>query len=93
MLIWFFTILDFLVLLIVLFAQLGIHDHWRLLIGGAVYLILKGLVFRGSALSTIDLVFGVYMLIMLLGARWFISWLLIIWLAYKIIVTVFGRPS
>ena len=90
MLIWFFTILDAIVLVIVLLAQLGVWDHWRFILGGAGYLILKGLAFRGELLSTVDLVFGVYMLIMLLGARWFITWLLVAWLIYKIFFSFFG---
>lgn len=91
MLIWFFTILDIFILLIVLFAQLGIFDHWRLFIGGAIYLILKGIAFRGELMSMIDLAGGVYLIIMLLGARWFISWLLIIWMAYKIFTVLFNK--
>ncbi len=91
MLIWFFTILDFLILLIVLFAQLGVYGHWRLFVVGAAYLILKFWAFKGEVLSTIDLVGGIYLLIMALGARWFISWLLIIWLGYKIFLTFFYR--
>lgn len=91
MLIWFFTVLDVLVFFIVLFAQFGIFEHWRLLLAGAGYLILKGLAFKGDLLSTIDLVFGIYILLMLIGARWLIvSLLLLIWLFYKTFITFTG---
>jgi len=91
MLVWFFTILDFFVILIVFLAQIGVYSHWRLFIVGAAYLILKGIAFKGEILSLIDLIGGVYLLIMALGATWFISWLLILWLAYKIFLVFFYR--
>jgi hypothetical protein len=91
MIVWILTILDFFVMLIILFAQLDIFHYWRFFIFGAAYMIGKGFLFRGDFFSVIDIGIGIYLLIMLLGAHWFISWIILVWLAYKVMVPFFYR--
>ncbi|RJQ17610.1 hypothetical protein C4573_01370 [Candidatus Woesearchaeota archaeon] len=84
MLVWLFTIVDMIILLVVLLTQLGLATPWRILTVCAAVLILKGIAFKGEFMSVVDLIFGVYIILMIFGARWFISYLLMFWLAYKI---------
>jgi len=87
MLLWLlFTVLDFFIAGSVLLTHFGVLDSWRILFSGAVYLIGKGFMFQGSFLSILDIVCGVYLLLMLLGVRSFIDYIVFGYLIYKVLI-------
>lgn len=61
----FFGFLDFLSAILILLAPYGLAP-FRLLLGSALYLGLKGYMFRGDFFSTIDMVIGFYCLLALI---------------------------
>jgi len=77
-----FGFLDFLVAILLFITP----DHIapvRLLIGAGLYLIAKGIIYKGDLLSAIDLFIGVYCLIAILLPITFLSFLLGVYLFIK----------
>lgn len=87
MLIWLFSILDF----VVLFDLIVTHYNWLispiLILFSIIYLIAKGIIFFGELLSMLDLLVALYFILFLFGIN--VSLLFyfgVIFLIYKIIM-------
>ncbi|MAE13531.1 hypothetical protein CMO92_03120 [Candidatus Woesearchaeota archaeon] len=86
MIVWLFHIADLFVLVTMVGTHLGLLDSWRALLGGAAYLLGKGWFYRGDFMSMIDMVLGIYLIMMLFGAAWTLTWIAVAWFLYKFIV-------
>ena len=87
MILWLlFTVMDFAVATMILLTHTGVLDSWRLLLSAAAYLIGKGIMFQGSLLSLLDIVCGLYLLIMLFGVRTFFDYAIFAYLLYKVLM-------
>ncbi|MCD4666219.1 hypothetical protein K8R47_00215 [archaeon] len=85
-----FTLIDFLVLIVII----GTHFSWFntpfLAIIAALYLIIKGFAFFGEILSILDLISGIYLILMLFNVKFAIVYFIIIFFLYKIFVGFAG---
>lgn len=84
-------LMDALVAALMLSMHLEIIAGWRLAIIGALYLIGKGIVLRGSFLSILDILAGVYLILMLAGLRTFLAYIFAAVLVYKLIASLVMR--
>ncbi len=82
-----FGLADLFTAVIMILLQLDLVG-WRLPVSCALYLIIKGLIFRGDIASMIDMVVAVYILIMLLLGIWFITILCVVYLVIKGIMSL-----
>ena len=80
------TIVDFLISIVVLLSQVGIVDSWRLLLSAAIYLAGKGIIFRGDLLSILDIVSAAIIVLVLFGVKTFLTYIVIGYLLYKVVV-------
>jgi len=78
----FFGFLDFLSAFLLILAPYELSPL-RLLFGAALYLILKGYIFRGDLFSTIDMIIGFYCLLALILPIKFLSIIAGIYLFFK----------
>lgn len=78
----FFGFLDFLSAFLLVLAPYGAAPL-RLLLGAALYLGLKGYIYRGDLFSTIDMVIGIYCLLAMILPIKFISIVAGIYLFFK----------
>ena len=69
-----FGFLDFLIALLLFLTPDNLAPQ-RLLIGGALFLIAKGIIYKGDFLSTLDLVIGSYCILALFHPILFLSFL------------------
>ena len=82
---------DVFVAVLMVLTHLGILNEWRLAILGAAYLIGKGVVLRGSFLSILDILAGVYFILIMLGLRTFIVYIFLGIMVYKFLVSLIMR--
>jgi len=82
-------VLDFLSGIIMVLLHFGIIP-WNVAFGFALYLILKGIVFKSDFMSLFDLLMGVYMILMLFGIRTFITYIFAGYSLYKLFVSMFS---
>jgi hypothetical protein len=80
--------------LIALLVTIGLHfdliTGWRFPMGSVIYLIIKGIIFRGEFLSIIDLLIGIYLFLMIVfGVHWFLTYIVIAYFAYKLLLIIF----
>ena len=75
-----------------IFLLLSTYDHgpWRLIFMFSVYLIIKGVAWRGSIPSFLDLCIGVYMIMTLFFASTMISWIAFSYLGIKGLQSLVG---
>ena len=83
-----YTVMDFLVMVLIILKHYDIFGAWRFMLLAIVYLAGKWLMFRDNIMSWIDLIIAFYMILMILGASWFITWIAVIYLLQKIIFAV-----
>ncbi|MFP4118875.1 MAG: hypothetical protein ACLFTH_02360 [Candidatus Woesearchaeota archaeon] len=69
-----FGFLDFLIALLLFLTPDNLAPQ-RLLIGGALFLIAKGIIYKGDLLSTVDMVIGAYCLFALFHPLLLVSFL------------------
>ncbi|MBI2499605.1 hypothetical protein HYV88_05165 [Candidatus Woesearchaeota archaeon] len=84
-LIWVLAILDGVVALTLLGLQFGILQF--LAIPAAIYLFIKGLIFLVDPFSIIDIIIGIYILLMLVGLKIFLTYIFILYFVYKIFIS------
>ena len=88
MIIWVFTLLDLLVLVIASLAHFKIAFLSTALIISGAYLIIKFAIFR-EVMSGIDAVFGIYLILMtFFSVPGFMYYLMLGWFLYKIISAI-----
>ena len=91
MLLWLFFIGDLLSAIAIAGLHFDFISGWRFPIWCVVYLLAKALMFR-DFMSFIDALVAIYMIIMLVfGVAWFVTYLAIAWLAYKLFMTILFR--
>ncbi len=76
---------------LMLLMHLNVLHEWRLVIIGAVYLVGKGVMLRGSLLSILDILAGVYIVLLMLGLRTILVYVFILVLGYKFLVSLIMR--
>ena len=77
--------MDGIVALTLLGLQFSVFQF--LAIPAAIYLFIKGLIFLVDPFSIIDIIIGIYILLMLLGLKIFLTYIFILYLAYKIFIS------
>ena len=85
MLIWILNALDFIVAINIVALHFGFLQN--LAIFSIIYLILKGIIFIVDPFSIIDIIIGVYMILLLFGISTFLTWLFLSYLLYKIVIS------
>ncbi|MFA5797611.1 MAG: hypothetical protein WC916_06290 [Candidatus Woesearchaeota archaeon] len=91
MFIWLFALGDLLSMLAMINMHYDIIPGWRFPFVSILYLVMKGILFFGDALTFIDLFFAVYMILMLVfNVHWFLTYIGIVYFVYKIIVGFFS---
>lgn len=90
MILFFFTLIDLVVLVTTILGHFNVFGSMLPLALAAGYMFFKGLIFWGNIPSFIDLLVGVYLVLMILGVRWKLTALVVVWLANKIIVAFLG---
>jgi len=83
--------LDVLVAALMLATHLGAMHEWRIAIMGAAYLIGKGVIMRGSFLSILDIIIGIYFILIMLGVRTFLVYIFALVLVYKFVTSLIMR--
>jgi len=83
--------LDLLVAALMLATHLGFLNEWKIAMMVAAYLIGKGLMLRGSFLSVIDILAGIYFILLMLGVRTFLVYVFAIFLCYKFVTSLIMR--
>jgi len=84
-------LLDTIIGSLMLMTHLGILNEWRIAIVGAAYLIGKGIIFRGSFLSVLDILAGIYFILVMLGIRTFLVYVFFLVLIYKFVASLLMR--
>ncbi|MBN1645636.1 hypothetical protein JW868_01200 [Candidatus Woesearchaeota archaeon] len=77
------------VVAIIMLLELWDVSPWRLSLTAAFYLIFKGIAFRGSWMSTMDIAWGVYIILMMLGVHFFMTWVFLVYGVYKLFFSWF----
>ena len=84
-------ILDLVFALLMLLMHFDILTQWRIAFFGAVYWIGKGVIFRGSFLSVLDVIAGLYFLLVLSGVQTPLVFLFLGIMLYKFAVSFMMR--
>jgi len=84
-LIWVLAILDGIVALTLLGLQFGLLQF--LAIPAAIYLFIKGLIFLVDPFSIIDIIIGIYIILMLFGLKIFLTYIFVLYFIYKIFIS------
>jgi len=84
-------LLDTIVAALMIATHLGILHEWRIAIMSAAYLIGKGVIMRGSFLSILDIIIGIYFILILLGVRTILVYAFALVLVYKFVTSLIMR--
>jgi hypothetical protein len=84
----FFGIADLLTAIIIVLLQFSIVS-WNIAFIFAAYVIVKGLIFRDSIASYLDIGCGIYMIMMFFGLKIFLAYIVALYLAQKGVVSLF----
>jgi len=90
----FFLILGFIDTLIgalMLATHFGFLHEWRIAIMSFIYLTGKGFILRGSFLSLLDILAGIYFILIMLGVRTILVYAFALVLAYKLVASLIMR--
>jgi hypothetical protein len=87
----FLGILDVLFAGCMVLTQMGVLHSWRLALMGAFFWVAKGAIFRGSFLSVVDVVAGIYFIFVMLGVSSPITYLFLGIMVYKFVVSLVLR--
>jgi len=60
---------------------------WRAAFGFAMYLIIKGYLFKADFLSMVDLLMGVYMILAMFGIKTFFVYIFFAYVIYKFLIS------
>ena len=83
--------IDVVVGALMLATHLGMLHEWRIAIMGSIYLIAKAIAMRGSFLSLLDILAGIYFILMMLGVRTFLVYVFLLIMIYKFVVSLMMR--
>lgn len=83
--------IDVIVGALMLATHLGLVHEWRFAIMGAIYLIAKAIAMRGSFLSVLDILAGIYFILIMIGLRTFLVYVFMLIMIYKFVVSLMMR--
>jgi len=83
--------IDVIVGALMLATHLGLLHEWRIAFMGAIYLIAKAIALRKSFLSVLDILAGIYFILMMLGVRTFLVYVFLLIMIYKFVVSLMMR--
>lgn len=76
---------------LMLLTHMGILNEWRIAVMAVVYLVAKGVLLRGSFLSILDVLAGIYFVLIMLGLRTFLVYVFLAVFVYKFVVSLIMR--
>jgi len=71
--------------------HLDFLNEWKLALIFAFYLIIKAIIFRKSFLSILDILAGIYFLLIMAGVRTFLVYIFALIMIYKFVVSLMMR--
>ena len=87
----FLGLIDAIIAALMLATHFSLLHEWRLAIMSAAYLIGKGLLFRKSFLSYLDMMAGIYFILIMLGVRTIFVYVFALVLGYKLMTSLIMR--
>jgi len=87
----FLGLVDTIIGALMIATHLGVLHEWRLATMSAIYLIGKGVIFRSSFLSLLDIFAGIYFILIMMGVRTFLVYAFALVLAYKLVTSLIMR--
>jgi hypothetical protein len=90
----FFILLGFvdtIIAALMLATHWGLLHEWRIAIMSFVYLLGKSIVMRGSFLNFLDIMAGIYFILIMLGVRTIFVYAFALVLAYKLMASLIMR--
>ena len=84
-------LLDTIVAALMIATHLNILNEWRIAIMAAVYLVGKGIMMSGSFLSVLDIIIGIYFILIMLGVRTLLVYAFALILVYKFVTSLIMR--
>lgn len=89
MILKFLGTMDIIAGIVLLLSSYDLWAPWRLVFLFSIYLIIKGVAWRGSLPSFMDLCIGVYMIMSIFFASTMISWFAFAYLGIKALQSIF----
>jgi hypothetical protein len=80
--------LDFVFAVLMLLTHFGVLHSWRMAFVAAVFWMGKSIIFRGSFLSVLDFLSGIYFLLVMLGVQTALIYLFLGLMLYKFIISL-----
>ncbi len=84
----FFGVLDLLTAVAIVLLQFSLIS-WNIAFIFAAYIVVKGLIFRDSIASYLDIASGLYMVLMFFGLNIFVAYVFAFYLAQKGVLSLF----
>ena len=84
-------VLDLFFAAMMLLMHFDVFSSWRIAVIGAIYWVGKGVIFRGSFLSVLDVLAGIYMIFVLFGLTTPIVFIFFTVMVYKFITSLVLR--
>lgn len=83
----FFGIADLLTAAVIVLLQFSLIS-WNIAFAFAAYIVVKGIIFKGSIASYLDIASGLYMVLMFFGLKIFLAYVVAAYLAQKGILSL-----
>ena len=80
-----FAFLDLIILIIILGLHFNFVNSLIITLLAALYLFFKGIIFIGDFFSILDILVGIYLVLMYLGVQTFVTYIIIFYFIYKIV--------
>ena len=87
----FLGMLDVTFAVLMLLTHYDVMHSWRVAIGGAIYWMGKSILLRGSFLSVLDFLAGIYFILIMFGLRTALVFLFFIVMIYKLAISLVMR--
>jgi hypothetical protein len=87
----FLGLMDVLFAVLMLLTHFGLMHSWRMALAGAIFWIGKSIIFRGSFLSVLDFLAGIYFILVMLGVHTALVYLFLGIMIYKLIMSLVLR--
>jgi hypothetical protein len=84
-------LLDTIIAALMITTHLNLLHEWRIAIMSAAYLTGKGILMPGSFLSILDIVIGIYFILIMFGVRTILVYAFALVLVYKFVTSLIMR--
>jgi hypothetical protein len=84
-------LMDFIFSVLMLLTHFGVLHSWRMALVGAFFWMGKSIMFRGSFLSVLDFLAGLYFIFVMLGLKTSLVFLFLGIMTYKMVVSIVLR--